>query len=149
MKSSIHAEMIAPYIKDLGLLIESKNNRLLRGAMIALDTIAAVEPEEIFKILSKIIHVIDNGSVITINHGIGILAKLAKNNTYNDTTFPLLMEQLKKCFAKQLPVYAEKLLIAIHPSNKKIFTELINSRINEMDKDSQKSRLNKVLKHIN
>ena len=92
-----------------------------------------------------IISTIDNGSVISIDHGVGILAQLSSDVAYAETTFPLMIEQLKKCPSKQLPMYAEKSMIAINPANKEIFADLVQSRISEMDKDSQKLRLKKVL----
>ena len=58
------AELIAPYIKEFGEILKSKNNRLIWGTMIALDTIASVDPKGIFNLLSVIISAIDKGSVI-------------------------------------------------------------------------------------
>jgi hypothetical protein len=139
------ADMIAPYCKDFGDILRSKNNRLIWGSMIALDMITLINPKGVYDLLSLIISTIDKGSVITIDHGVGILAKLSSIIDYNETTFPLLIEQLKKCPAKQLPMYAEKSMIAINPSNKNIFFDLILSRISDMDKDSQKIRLKKVI----
>jgi len=142
------AEMIAPYYKEFGEVLNSKNNRLIWGTMTALDMIALINPKGIYDLLPQIISAIDKGSVITIDHGVGILAKLASIADYTDTAFPLLVEQLKKCPAKQLPMYAEKSMIAINAHNQKQFIDLIQSRIPEMDKDSQRVRLNRVLKKI-
>ncbi|NOU19271.1 MAG: hypothetical protein HOO91_17070 [Bacteroidales bacterium] len=142
------ADMIAPYYKEFGEILNSKNNRLIWGTMTALDTITLVNPKGIYDLLPLTISAIDKGSVITIDHGVGILAKLSSIDEYADNTFPLLIEQLKKCPAKQLPMYAEKSQFAISSKNQKQFIELIQSRIPEMDKDSQRVRLNKVLKKI-
>lgn len=142
------ASMIAPYYKTFGDLLESKNNRLIWGAMYALDSIASVNPSGINSILPAICKAIDKGSVITIDGGISILAKLAAVKDYTETAFPLLLEQLKRCPAKQLPMYAEKSVKAIHASNKSKFVDLLRERYSEMDKDSQKKRLDKVMKSI-
>jgi len=142
------ANMIAPYCKDFGQLLTSKNNRLIWGAMIALDTMTLINPSELFDLLPQIISVVDKGSVITIDHGVGILAKLSSFSYYAEMTLPLLIEQLRKCPSKQLPMYAEKSLIAINLTNQEQFVELIRSRIPEMDKDSQKVRLNKLIKKL-
>jgi len=139
------ADMIAPYCKDFGEMLKSKNNRLIWGSMIALDMITLINPKGIYDLLSLIISTIDKGSVITIDHGVGILSQLSSIMDYTDTAFPLLIEQLKKCPAKQLPMYAEKSIIAINSANQNRFVDLIQSRISEMDKDSQKQRLNKVI----
>jgi hypothetical protein len=44
---------------------------------------------------------------------------------------------------KQLPMYAEKSVIAVKPSNKELFTNLLLSRMEEMERDTQKVRLKK------
>ena len=142
------AFLIAPYYKTFGNLLESKNNRLVWGAMYALDSIASVNPSDICSILPAICKAIDKGSVITIDGGVSILAKLAAVNEYTETAFPILLEQLKHCPAKQLPMYAEKSVKAINASNKSQFIYLIRGRYSEMDRDSQKKRLDKVLKNI-
>jgi hypothetical protein len=139
------ADLIAPYCKDFGDILKSKNNRLVWGSMIALDTITLINPKGVYDLLPMIISTIDNGSVISIDHGVGILAQLSSITDYTETTFPLLIEQLKKCPSKQLPMYAEKSMIAINSVNQNHFVDLIQSRISEMDKDSQKQRLNKVI----
>lgn len=141
-------DLIAPYCEDFGKLLDSKNNRLVWGAMTALDTITAFNPAGVYALLSIITRTLDKGSVITIDHGVGLLAKLSGIPEYAAVAFPLLMEQLKKCPPKQLPMYAEKSIVAIHARNKESFTELIQSRMPEMEKESQRTRLRKCLKTI-
>ncbi|MBN2272916.1 MAG: hypothetical protein JXR41_11950 [Bacteroidales bacterium] len=143
------AKMIEPYVTEFGKLIEDKNNRLVWGAMIALDTIACVNKKIIYAILPSIVGAIDKGSVITIDHGVSILAKLSAVSEYSVTTFPLLMEQLRKCPPKQLPQYAEKAETAVNQANKKTFIGLLEQRMNELDKDSQKKRIEKVVRKVN
>jgi hypothetical protein len=142
------ASMIAPYFKTFGDLLESKNNRLVWGATYALDSIASVNPSGINSILPEICKAIDKGSVITIDGGVSILAKLAAIKEYTEAALPLLLEQLKRCPAKQLPMYAEKSVKAINAANKNQFVDLIRERYPEMDRDSQKKRLDKVLKAL-
>ena len=143
------ADMIAPYYIDFGQILKSNNNRLVWGAMTALDMIALIDPEGIYGLLPMIMSAVDNGSVITIDHGVGVLSKLASQKKYSDSVFPLLMEQLKKCPPKQLPMYAEKAMIAINTRNKYQFINLIETRLSEMEKESQKARLRKIIKKLN
>jgi hypothetical protein len=114
--------------------------------MSALDTITLVNPKDIFSYLSKIIKAIDNGSVITIDHGVSILAKLVSMREYENIAIPLLIEQLKKCPSKQFPMYIEKSVIAINQYNQKEFANVIEARLPELEKDSQKKRIEKILK---
>ncbi len=142
------ADLIVPYCETFGNMLTSKNNRLVWGVMTALDIITTIQPETIFKLLPRIILAMDDGSVITKDHGVGILTKLSAFSAYAETTFPLLLAQLKICPPKQLPMYAEKSIIAVHPSNKKQFIELIQARLSEMEKDSQKQRLYKLIRKM-
>jgi len=139
------ADLIAPYFKEFGNLLESKNNRLVWGAMYALDSISSVNPSDVFSILSAIVKAVDKGSVISIDGGVSIFANLAAAKEYAETAFPLLLEQLKSCPSKQIPMYAEKSAKAINSDNKSVFINLLQKRYTELEKDSQKKRIDKVL----
>lgn len=139
-------ELIAPYFIEFGETLESKNNRLVWGAMIALDTITLVKPKNVFDLLSSIIKAVDNGSVITIDHGVAILAKLSSTKPMDEIAVPLLIEQLKKCPAKQFPMYIEKSAVAINQSNKEVFMKVIRERFTELDKETQKKRVEKIMR---
>ena len=141
-------EMIDDYYSDFLVLLTSKNNRLVWGGMIALMTITDLKSKEIFAALDLIMKTVNSGSVITIDCGIEILAKLNKYSEYFDTTDPLLAEQLWKCPIKQLPMYAEKSLISINNKNREIYQSIIENRMAECEKDSQIKRLEKVSKLI-
>lgn len=140
--------LIAGYVGTFAGLLKSKNNRLVWGGMIALPTVADLSHEEVFASLDTIMETVRKGSVITIDNGLEILARLNKRPLYNSKTEPLLMEQLWKCPAKQLPMYIEKALPSVNKSNREIFVNLINLRMPECNLDSQKKRLEKALKKI-
>lgn len=91
-------DLIAKYYREFGKLLESKHQRLVWGAMTALDTIATKEAKAIYGMLSKILDVADrSGSVIARDHAVGILAKLGSLKLYKRTCLPLLIEQLNSC----------------------------------------------------
>ena len=58
-------------------LLESNNNRLVWGAMIALSSIPSVAPQVIFDELPKIVDAENKGSVITRDAGVVIYANLS------------------------------------------------------------------------
>lgn len=145
----IKPELIVEYYFDFLNLLTNKNNRLVWGGMIAIMTITDLKHEEIFAALDIISETIAKGSVITIDCGVEILAKLNKYDKYFNKTEPLLIEQLWKCPIKQLPQYMEKSVISITKQNKEIYQKIIDERRTECDKDSQVKRLEKVLKQIN
>ena len=140
--------LIAGYHKDFGKLLDSKNNRLVWGAMIALDVIAAENPKGVYGLLAKIVATVNSGSVITRDHAVGILAKLGKLKQYAAECVPLLLEQLAQCPNTQFPTYCEHSLPVINDNNRQQFQKVMNARLNDLEKDSQRKRVAKVLKKI-
>jgi len=143
-------ELIAKYYKEFGRLLESKNSRMVWGAMMALDTIVLKEPKGIYGMLSKILSVADNsGSVIARDHAVGILAKLGTLKTYQRNSVALLLEQLLSCPNNQFPMYVEMCLPVIDADNRERFRQVLDARIEKLDTESQKKRVAKVLKKLN
>jgi hypothetical protein len=141
-------ELIAPYLQQFIKLITGKNNRLVWGAMYAIDAITLIRYDEVIRNLATIMQAVDKGSVITIDCGISILSKLCSFKIHSPTVFPLLVEQIKKCPVKQVPMYAEKSFQYIQKENIKEYQELLKERYSEMSSDSQKKRIEKILKKI-
>jgi hypothetical protein len=139
-------KLIAEYDKAFLELLESKNNRLVWGAMIALDYIAGINPKGIYKSLAKILKAGDTGSVITKDHCVGILIKLAAVKPYADDALTLLLGELKTCATNQLPMYAENAIPVIGEKYKKDFVKTLSSRLKEIEKESKVKRVEKVIK---
>ena len=142
-------DLIAKYYKEFGKLLESKHNRLVWGAMIALDTIALKEAKAIYGMLSLILRVADtSGSVIARDHAVGILAKLGTLKPYKRNSVALLIEQLMSCPNNQFPMYVEMSLPVIDADNRKRFRQVMEARMPELGTESQKKRVAKVLKKL-
>ncbi|MBP1665847.1 MAG: hypothetical protein H6Q23_707 [Bacteroidetes bacterium] len=144
----IKPELMADYHGEFIKLLTSKNNRLVWGGMIALSTITDLKHAEIFDSLNIIMDTVNRGSVITIDAGVEILARLNKHAKYVNVTEPLLMEQLWKCPIKQLPMYIEKSIASIRKEGKEIYLTLIERRKKDCDNDSQAKRLEKSFRQI-
>jgi hypothetical protein len=142
------SELIADHYKEFVKLLSSKNNRLVWGAMTAVDTITLHHPKEIYNALPKLIDITEKGSVITTDHLVNILIQLGSLKQYSEDIFPLLLEQLKKAPTNQLPAYAEKSMVLINEKNKNIFIKTISSRIKEIEKESKRNRVEKVIKKL-
>ncbi len=138
--------LISSYAKEFIALLDNKNNRLVWGAMTALDAITLEDPKTMYNDLTKIIDVADRGSVITKDHAVRILIKLAGIKQYADKAFALLIEQLKKCPTNQLPMYAENALPIINDKNKTLFVNILSSRLDKVEKESK--RVEKVVKRF-
>ncbi|MCL6265354.1 hypothetical protein [Flagellimonas myxillae] len=140
--------LIADHYSEFLGLLSHKNNRLVWGGMIALMTIADLKSKELYESLDLISDTVNKGSVITIDCGVEIFAKLNKYSEYQDKVESLLTNQLWKCPIKQFPKYIEKSAISITERNKEIYQRIINERKTECEKESQVKRLDKVLKQI-
>jgi len=142
-------DLIANYYNEFGKLLESKNNRLVWGAMMALDTIVLKQPKGVHRLLSKILKTADSsGSVIARDHAVGILAKLATLKPYRRDSIALLLEQLMSCPNNQFAMYVEMSAPVIDAENKERFRQLIEKRSAELERESAKKRVAKVLKKL-
>jgi hypothetical protein len=138
-------KMISEFAGEFGRLLESKDNRMVWGAMTALDAICGVAPEDVFELLPRVVATADAGSVITRDHAVGILAKLAGHDKYAGKCAPLLLRQLEACPDNQLPMYAEKSLPSLKLSNGAGFSKVLTKRLKGLRKASQKRRVQNVL----
>lgn len=146
--AEINPKLIAPYVKAFGTLLKHKNNRLVWGAMTALDAIAGEQKAAVYAMLPDIMDIAEKGTVITKDHAVGILIKLSADEKYASDTLPLLLDQLKHAANNQFAMYAENSLPVIAAQDKKTFIDILSSRINELEKDSQKKRIEKLLKKL-
>jgi len=141
-------ELVAKHSKELVALLDSKNNRLQWGAMTALDAIAGEDPKTVYASLAKIIAVADKGSVITNDHCVGILITLCGEKAYRKDAFDLLLERLLKSPVNQLPMYAEQALPVIDAGSKAAFLKVLSGRLGDIDKESKRKRVEKVIKKV-
>ncbi|MFH0736147.1 MAG: hypothetical protein V1773_17065 [bacterium] len=141
--------LIAEYCENFGGLLVNKNNRLVWGAVTALNTIAAFNPEGVYKLLNLIIKAVDQGSVITIDNGVGIYSQLAVIPQYEKESLFQLFKILDNCPIKQFPMYIEKSEKCINKNNVQPFINIIKKRFENLEKDTQKKRVSKMLNKIN
>jgi hypothetical protein len=141
-------KLVTPYINELVALLDDKNNRLQWGAMAALDNITLENPKVIYSNLGKIIAAADAGTVITNDHCVGILVKLCMLKEYIKSVFPLLNERVLKSPENQWPTYAERALTVVDEKHKPMFIKTITSRLDEIQTETKRRRVEKVLKKL-
>jgi hypothetical protein len=86
--------------------------------------------------------------VIARDHAVGILVKLGTLKPYKRDCVPLLIEQLMSCPNNQFPMYVEMSLPVIDADTRKRFQQVMEKRMQKLDKESQKKRVAKVLKKL-
>ena len=142
-------KLIADYVNVFVEKLNSKNNRLQWGAMIALGTITNERSKEIYGMLPTILDAADKGSVITKDHAVNVLIKLCLSEEYSDDSFTFLIEQLLKSSTNQLPMYAERAIpVILNEKRKKLFTQTLLTRLDDVEKESKRKRIEKVLRKI-
>jgi len=140
--------LIKDYLHDFTALLKSKNNRLAWGGMMALNHITDEKPDYIYKLLPTLIDAANSGSVITRDNLVRILIKLEAHKKYQKKAFPLLFEQMATCPINQFAMYAENALPVIKENNKQQFINLLQQRLPELEKETMKSRLLKIIKKL-
>src|ERR1700722_6446169 len=141
----LRPSLIAPYAKEFIRLLDNGINRLAWGAMTALDSIALESPRFVYSNIPKIIQAAAGGSVITRDHAVGILIKLASICDYSEKASELLMKQLESCPGNQLPMYAENALPIINDRNREAFVMTLTARLGGIEKESNRKRVEKVI----
>lgn len=144
----INPTLIAPYSSEILKLLHHTNNRMVWGAMAVLDYICKERAAELFNSLDIIMATLDNATVITRDHGVKILVKLANDDNYYNIVWPLYIEQLESSPTNQFPSYAEWGAEVIHSNDFQLFKTIIENKLKELDQASKIARLNKVLKSL-
>lgn len=144
----IRPELIAPCVDDFLKLLDSRNNRMVWGAMIALATIAELRPDEIGARVDTVIRTVENGSLISVVWGVKTLAALAgARPAYKEKVFAILLKQVQTCIPRDVPMHAENSLPALDGSNRAAFVEALNARQPELT-GAQLARFKKVMKKL-
>jgi hypothetical protein len=139
-------ELIADYVGDFLKLLKSKHNRMVWGSMLALSTVAVLRAQVIYPHVHTIECVMDEGSVITRDNGVKILAALASTQAeYRQTILPYLLNHLATCRPKDVPQHAENIVVAVDGSTKADFIRVLEKRMADL-KGAQVSRVKKVIK---
>jgi hypothetical protein len=116
------------------------------GGMLALSTIAGIKAEELYQHYEEITRVMEQGSVITRDNGVKILATIAsRKDEYRERIFPYLLKHLETCRPKDVPQHAESTVVAVNAANKNEFIKVLDKRMADMT-GSQAARLKKVMK---
>ncbi len=145
----IKPSLISAYAQEFILLLDSANNRMVWGAMSALSRITLLNPHPIYLSIVKLCQTADLGTVITRDQAVNILIKLCSFEAYKEAAFPLLIEQVLSCPSNQLPMYAENALAIITAENKDIFYSTLLSRYTDLEIETKRKRVEKVLRRLN
>ena len=146
---AIKPDLIEDYIDEFVALLSSKDNRMVWGGMTALGSIAPRRPQETWGHIDTIIDTTQNGSAITQDWGIRVLASLSSTNeTYAIRIFPFLMSFLKSCKSKDAPRHAESIIVAANTASYQAQLRDILGHHQPNLKPNQLKRVEKLLRNL-
>ncbi|WP_343632980.1 hypothetical protein [Fluviicola sp.] len=140
--------LIAAYAQTFLDLLKHKNNRLQWGGMAALDNIVSEKPDFMYESVPSILDAVSRGSVITMDGAVNIFIKLCGIAKYADHAFDVLLEVIRKAPVNQFPMYAERAMPIVTPPNKTRFVTILSSRLQEIEKESKRKRVEKVMQKL-
>jgi uncharacterized protein (DUF4213/DUF364 family) len=144
----LNTELISGYVQTFLDLLDSKNNRMVWGAMIAISTIAELVPDEIMPNLERIKHLIETGTVITNVSGVKTLINLSKaGDRYYDALIADLLDLQKRCRDVDFAKRAEDMLPVIRPAHREAFKAILVERKPSLSSAAQK-RLQTVINRL-
>ena len=139
--------LVAPYADVFLKLLRSKNNRLVWGAMAALASIAALEPQAVYAQLGTVLAAFEAGSVITRDNAISVLAALCGvDAAYEKQVLPVLIRHFQICRAKEIPQHFERVSAHLSGDRRKPVADVVQSRFSELSPPQQarvRKRMNK------
>ena len=138
-------ELIAPFAVSFKNLLACPDNRLVWGAMCAIDAIAGVKPEAVYMMLPQIMQAVDKGSVITRDHAVKALVKLAAHERFSKTSVPLLLEHLRTAPVNQLPMYAELVCAVAKGKEATLFITILEARLVDVPQPAKRKRIEKAI----
>jgi len=140
--------LIAPHVNRFLTLVNSKDNRMVWGAFIALATVASLKSDEISIQIPTLIEVFNKGSVITVVWGMRLFASLAAASSHHARILiPIMLHTLKTCLPRDIPTHAESMLPCISLDERDLVLEVLRSRFPQMS-PAQAARCKKVVRKI-
>lgn len=138
--------LIAGYAGEFIKLLNSRENRMVWGGMIALSAIAALAAEELYPHFPEIEAAMQAGSVITRDHAVKTLAGIAaQRDEYRQAILPGLIQHLATCRPKDVPQHAEAIAPAIGLAHAAEFSAVLEKRREDLS-PAQIKRIERLIK---
>jgi hypothetical protein len=140
-------ELVALYAEEFIDKLGSRNNRLVWGALTAIDTVTAIRADDVIVSLDTVLAAADAGSVIAKDKANAILVKLAAAG-HGEQVLPILLSRLGDAAPNQFPTYAEAIGTVIDAAHKAKFIEVLGARLPGVDGNAKRARVEKLLKRL-
>jgi len=142
----IKPQLIVSYVDTFLYHLNSRNNRMVWGSMIACANIAALIPDKMMENLKMILDKINTGTTITHVWGIYTLINTCKGGSiYKEKLFPILLEYLSDCRPVDFAKRAESILVITEKKELPLISTILDEKKNSLS-DTQYKRALKALK---
>lgn len=145
--SRIRPEILVSQADVFIQLLDSKSNRQVFGSMIALANIVPMIKDQVKPHLAKILEAMDEGTVVTRDHGFTILTELYKEDKSGDLV-ALINEQVLNAPPNQVGQYTEKFMEVVRKTDVPAFVKALEVRAQELTNEHHLKRLGKNLKKL-
>lgn len=140
--------LIAEYVMDFLNFLESKNNRMVWGAMMSLSAVSFIKYNEISDNFDKVYKAYKEGSVITIDNSISVFAELVKSDVKNAAQiYDILLDHLSTCRPKEVAQHSERAFVCINEKRAESFKKVLLCRLNMLS-EPQGKRVMKLIDKI-
>lgn len=147
--SELAPDMLEEYTSLLLGYLDSKNNRAVWGSMIALSNVTPFVPKRIMEHVPAILSAMDEGTVVTRDHGFVILLHLYQHKAYREIIFALIFEQVANAPDNQLGQYTEKFIEEATGEHLTLIVRVLEARLRDLEKPAHQKRISKILLRLN
>ncbi|XOV93136.1 MAG: hypothetical protein ACFHWX_00205 [Bacteroidota bacterium] len=141
-------ELIKGFYPEIKKYLYHPKNQIVWRAMCVMAQIAPYHRSGVFDDLPTIIKIMDEGSVITRDHGINILVDLYHNGIQKDFITPLLEEQIIRAPDNQLGQYAEKWMKVIQTEDIGKLLGILEERFPDLVNEAHRKRVERIMKKL-
>jgi hypothetical protein len=146
---ALRPEMIHPHADAFLAAMNGSDNRLVWGALAALDTLAAHDPALIAAHLPAILDAAERGSVIAKDKAVSMLATLAAlPGPAAPVAWAALLATLRGAAVNQIAMYAEATLRAAPMNDPAALAAVVRARLESIATPARRARLEKVLRRL-
>ena len=146
---ALRPDLIRPHIGAFLAALGGADNRLVWGAMTALDALAADDPEPVAAHLPDILAAAERGSVIAKDKAVSILVRVAaRTGPAAAGAWEELLLMLRGAAVNQTPMYAEAALEAAAMHDPAALAEVVRDRLAGFAAPAKRARLEKVLRRL-
>jgi len=146
---ALRPDLVRPHADVFLAALDSRQNRLVWGAMTALDSLAADYPALIAAHLPEILAAAERGSVIARDKAVSMLATLASRpGPAGPKAWRNLLAILEDAPVNQLAMYAEAASRAAPMHDPAALAALVRARLAGIAAPAKRARLDKVLRRL-